>query len=53
MERWLDNFAYKIQIEWWVFAVTGLIVLVIMAVAIGYQTIRAASRNPVDVLRTE
>lgn len=53
MEKWLSNFAYKIQIEWWVFAVTGWMIMFIAALAVGYQTIRAAARNPADVLRTE
>ncbi len=53
MEQWLDKFAYKIEIEWWVFVVTGLIVMVIAAFATGYHTMRATSRNPVDVLRSE
>lgn len=53
VDRWLDNFAYKIQISVWVFAATGLIVLLISALAIGFNTIAAATTNPVKSLRYE
>ena len=53
MNRWLDNFAYKIEIEWWIFALTGIIVVLIAALAIGVRTVRAAIANPVNSLRNE
>lgn len=53
MNRWLQGFAYRTQISWWVFAVTIAGALVITCVAIGFQTIRAAVTNPVKSLRSE
>ncbi len=53
MNKWLKNFAYKTPVSWWVFAVsiTGMIMIALITLSI--QTIRAASANPVDSLRTE
>ena len=51
--QWLQDFAYKINIEWWVFVLAGLLVLLIAYLAIGYQSIKAAFINPVDSLRSE
>lgn len=53
MNKWLSNFAYKIEITWWVFALTGLIIILVAAFSIGYRTIQAALANPVDSLRNE
>jgi putative ABC transport system permease protein len=53
MRKWLDNFAYKIEIEWWVFALTGIVVMLIAALAIGVRTLQAAVANPVNSLRNE
>ena len=53
MDKWLANFAYKVEIEWWIFALTGVVVMLIAAVAIGSRTIEAAVADPVKALRTE
>lgn len=53
MERWLENFAYKTGLSWWIFALSGIIVLVIALFTISWQSWRAASRNPVEALRYE
>jgi putative ABC transport system permease protein len=53
MDKWLSKFAYKIEIQWWVFALTGCIVILIAAIAIGFRTFRAASANPIQALRTD
>jgi putative ABC transport system permease protein len=53
MNRWLQGFAYRTQISWWIFAVTIAGALVITCVAIGFQTIKAAVTNPVKSLRSE
>ena len=53
MEKWLENFAFRIDIEWWMFAITGMSVLFIAYFTIGYQSIKAALLNPVDSLRSE
>lgn len=53
MNAWLNNFAYRISIAWWMFAVCGLAVLFITILIISFQAIRAAVSNPVESLRTE
>jgi putative ABC transport system permease protein len=53
MHQWLQNFAYRIQISWWVFAVTGITALLIALFTISFQAIKAAVVNPVKSLRTE
>ncbi len=51
--RWLQDFAYRIEISWWIFVLAGLMVLLIAYLAIGKQSIKAALVNPVDTLGTE
>ncbi len=53
MHRWLQNFAYKTEISWWVFALSGIIALVIALLTVSLQSWRAATRNPVEALRYE
>ncbi len=53
MNRWLKEFAYRIPLEWWMFVLAGLVVLVIAFVTISTQSIRAALTNPVESLRSE
>ncbi len=53
MKRWLDNFAYKTNLSWWIFALAGLLVLGIALLTVSLQSWRAASRNPVEALRYE
>jgi putative ABC transport system permease protein len=53
MAKWLKDFAYKIDIGWWIFAVAGLSALVIALLTVSYQAIKAALANPVKSLRTE
>jgi putative ABC transport system permease protein len=53
MQHWLNGFAYKIHLEWWVFAIAGLIAIIIALMTVSYQAIRAALTNPVKNLRTE
>ncbi|GAA4410471.1 ABC transporter permease [Nibrella viscosa] len=53
MNRWLENFAYKIDVEWWVFALAGLLAVVIALLTVSFQSIRAALMNPVTSLKTE
>ncbi|MHB8207361.1 ABC transporter permease, partial [Mucilaginibacter sp.] len=53
MNKWLQGFAYSIQIEWWVFVVTGAIALAIAFITISFQSIKAALTNPVKSLRSE
>lgn len=51
--EWLQNFAYRIHIDWWVFAAAGFIVLVVSCLTISTQAIKAAMANPVRSLRSE
>jgi putative ABC transport system permease protein len=53
MYRWLQNFAYRTRLEWWVFALAGIIALAIILLTVSWQSWRAASRNPVEALRYE
>ena len=53
MSRWLQDFAYRISIEWWVFVLAGLSALLIALLAVSFQAIKAALSNPVKSLRTE
>jgi putative ABC transport system permease protein len=53
IHRWLQNFAYRINEGLWVFAFTGFIALAVTLVTVGYQSFRAARRNPVEALRYE
>jgi putative ABC transport system permease protein len=53
MSRWLHNFAYKTGLSWWVFAVSGTMVIVLAILTVSWQSWRAASRNPVEALRYE
>lgn len=53
MSAWLSDFAYSISIQWWMFALGGLIALLITSFTLGIQAIKSASANPVKSLRTE
>jgi putative ABC transport system permease protein len=53
MTKWLQSFAYRIHIDWWIFALAGIIAVVIAVVTICFQSIKAAVANPVDSLRSE
>ncbi|MBC7570314.1 MAG: ABC transporter permease, partial [Spirosoma sp.] len=53
MNRWLQDFAYKIDIEWWVFALAGLLAVVIALLTVSFQSVKAALMNPVKSLRSE
>lgn len=52
-ERWLESFAYRISIEWWMFVLAGLLTFIITLGTISWQTLRAATGNPIDSLRDE
>lgn len=53
MQQWLQDFAYRINIQWWVFVFAGLIALMIALITISLQALKAAIANPVKSLRTE
>lgn len=53
MDKWLQNFAYRISISWWMFALAGLLAVVIAFATVGIQALKAAWANPVKSLRSE
>jgi putative ABC transport system permease protein len=53
MNKWLGDFAYRVDIGWWVFVVAGVVALVIALLTVSFQAIKAAIANPVKSLRTE
>ncbi|GAB4031778.1 ABC transporter permease [Spirosoma gilvum] len=53
MSRWLDNFAYRVDISWWVFVGAGLLAIGIALLTVSFQSIKAALINPVKSLRSE
>jgi len=53
MSRWVNNFAYKTGLSWWVFALSGLMIILLTLLTVSWQSWRAATRNPVEALRYE
>lgn len=53
MDKWLQDFAYRIEIKWWVFAMAGLMTVIIAFLTISYRSIQAANANPIKSLRAE
>ncbi len=53
VNKWLENFAYKTDLSWWIFALAGVLALGIALLAVSWQSWKAARRNPVEALRYE
>jgi putative ABC transport system permease protein len=53
MNQWLADFAYRIDMQWWMFVMVGLLALVIAVLTIGFQSVKAALANPVTSLKSE
>ena len=53
MNKWLESYAYKTELSWWIFALAGLLALGIALLTVSWQSWRAATRNPVEALRYE
>lgn len=53
MHKWLQNYAYRTELNWWIFVLTGIISLLIALLTVSWQSWRAAKRNPVEMLRYE
>ena len=53
MNKWLDNFAYKTNVSWWIFGLAGFMAMGIALLTVSWQSWRAAVRNPVEALRYE
>ena len=53
MDKWLENFAYKTELSWWLFAIAGCFAMVIALITVSGQTFTAARKNPVEAFRYE
>ncbi len=53
MHMWLLNFAYKTEMNWWIFVLTGILTFGIALLTVSWQSWRAATRNPIEALRYE
>lgn len=53
LNKWLENFAYKTDLSWWVFALAGAVVVSVAVLTVSFQSYKAATRNPVESLRNE
>ena len=53
MNKWLESFAYKTELSWWIFALAGILALGIALLTVSWQSWKAATRNPVEALRYE
>jgi len=53
MHKWLQNFAYRTDISWWIFVLGVIVMIIIALITLGFQTIKAAMANPVKSLRSE
>jgi putative ABC transport system permease protein len=52
-DKWLQAFAYRITIHWWIFIIAGTASLIVAGITVSVQSIKAAMANPVDSLRSE
>jgi putative ABC transport system permease protein len=53
MYKWLQDFAYRIDIQWWVFVAAGILAMIVAIATISFQAVKAALSNPVKSLRSE
>jgi putative ABC transport system permease protein len=53
LSKWLERFAYRTDLRWWIFALAGLSAVLIAFLTVSWQSLRAATRNPVEALRYE
>jgi len=53
MTKWLADFAYRMEMQWWMFAAAGLVAMLIAFLTVGFQSVKAALANPVDSLHSE
>ncbi|MDR2385478.1 MAG: hypothetical protein LBD80_07465 [Tannerella sp.] len=51
VNRWLENFAYKTPVHWWIFVAGGLLVFIITVLTVSYQSYKAAAANPVEGIK--
>jgi putative ABC transport system permease protein len=53
MDNWLQNFAYQTELNWWIFALAGMMSLGLALLTVSWQSWKAATKNPVEALRYE
>ena len=53
MNRWLSGYGHRIDLHWWIFALAGLVVAIIAAVSVLYQSVKTAGTNPAEALKKE
>jgi len=53
MNKWLQNFAYRTELSWWIFALAGVLALIVALLTVSWQSRSAAAKNPIDSLRYE
>jgi len=53
MHRWLQDFAYRIKISWWMFVLAGMLAFIIALLTVSFQVLKAARKSPVDSLQYE
>ncbi len=53
MHKWLENSAYKTELSWWIFALSGIFALIIALLTVSWQSWKVSTKNPVEVLRDE
>jgi len=53
MEKWLENFAFKTSLSWWLFPLSGMVVFILLTLFVLWQTWKAASANPVEIIKAE
>ncbi|HEY4784930.1 MAG TPA: FtsX-like permease family protein, partial [Bacteroidales bacterium] len=53
MNTWLQNFAYKTELSWWIFGLAGLMAMAVAVLTVSWQSYKAAIKNPVESLRYE
>ena len=53
MSKWLESYPYRIEMQWWMFFLPVVLIIVVAALTVGYQVVKATLKNPVDSLRYE
>ncbi|HYO22146.1 MAG TPA: FtsX-like permease family protein, partial [Flavisolibacter sp.] len=53
MQKWLENYPYRVELSWWMYALATVLIFLVALLTISYQSIKAAMANPVNNLRTE
>jgi len=53
VKKWLEKFAYRIELDWYTFILAGAVAMIIAALTVGHQALKAAKSNPVEALRYE